>query len=184
MKKTQSSLKIDSKDKVTLNISNTQLKVIKEALDQYIEIGRFSAQGILKNPSVVDALEFASTKYGAYEMGDLTNFGTIISVEIEDGKKWYNVMSEQVDKDGVIVEEYHRTTGEDLIHVKSYPKYYSLVSSITIDFHKIVTKTLHVPDLNNIPVESPLVHEKIKIADNILSDIKEREDFKNKPDKF
>lgn len=153
---------------VTVTLSPTQLKLVKEALTQYVNIGCFSAKGIIENPSVADALEFASTKYGLYEHGDDTNFGTIIAVEFEDGKKWYTTLLENVDANGEKVETYHRTTGEDLIHVKSFKKYYDLVSKITMAFHNIVTKVLHVPDRNTIPVESPLVHEKIKLANEVL----------------
>ena len=153
---------------VTVTLSPTQLKLVKEALTQYVDIGCFSAKGIIENPSIADALEFTSTKYGAYEHGDDTNFGTIVAVEFEDGKKWYTTLLENVDSNGEKVEAYHRTTGEDLIHVKSFKKYYDLVSKITMAFHNIVTKTLHVPDRNKIPVESPLVHEKIKMANEVL----------------
>lgn len=170
---------------VTVTLSPTQLKLVKEALTQYVDIGCFSAKGIIENPSIADALEFASTKYGAYEHGDDTNFGTIISVEQEDGKRWYTTMLENVDASGERVEAYHRTTGEDLIHVKSFKKYYDLISKITMAFHNIVTKTLHVPDLNKIPVESPLVHEKVKLANEVLGmfvyqEMEQNKDLKKK----
>lgn len=170
---------------VTVTLSPTQLKLVKEALTQYVNIGCFSAKGIIENPSIADALEFASTKYGAYEHGDDTNFGTIISVEQEDGKRWYTTMLENVDANGERVEAYHRTTGEDLIHVKSFKKYYDLISKITMAFHNIVTKTLNVPDLNKIPVESPLVHEKVKLANEVLGmfvfqEMEQNKDLKKK----
>lgn len=170
---------------VTVTLSPTQLKLVKEALTQYVDIGCFSAKGIIENPSIADALEFASTKYGAYEHGDDTNFGTIISVEQEDGKRWYTTMLENVDANGERVEAYHRTTGENLIHVKSFKKYYDLISKITMAFHNIVTKTLHVPDLNKIPVESPLVHEKVKLANEVLGmfvyqEMEQNKDLKKK----
>ena len=170
---------------VTVTLSPTQLKLVKEALTQYVNIGCFSAKGIIENPSIADALEFASTKYGAYEHGDDTNFGTIISVEQEDGKRWYTTLLENVDANGEKVEAYHRTTGEDLIHVKSYKKYYDLISKITMAFQNIVTKTLNVPDLNKIPVESPLVHEKVKLANEVLGmfvyqEMEQNKDLKKK----